>query len=163
MNAEQIFREYGEYNTACQVLKKRGGMTKKMRRIRCVLLLLAILIFPRIDFANRSDEIHLARMLYALGRDETDETLLMLGNALMNRTERVSDISDRNEGISWMNRFVFGMLYDERCVDAAHVLMMGTRALPPSVVRFERTGEENAENEAPYAVSGSYAFYETDG
>ncbi len=126
-----------------------------------MLLLLAILIFSRMDAAGGSREIQLARMLYALGRTESDETLMMLGSALMNQADESGNLGGVDEWISWTDRFAFGMLYDGRCTSAAHALLMGARTLPPSVTRFERTEGENTSGKTAYAVSGSYAFYET--
>lgn len=137
-------------------------MTERMKRMRCMVLLLAILIFSRMDFAGGSQEIHLARMLYALGKTESDETLLMIGSALMNRLDESDDFFGVDEWIPWTDRFAYGMLYDKRCTSAAHALLMGTRTLPPSVVHFERTDKENPSlKKVPYTVSGNYAFYET--
>jgi len=101
-----------------------------MKRTVCALLLIAILIFPGIDLPRKADEIQLARVLYAVGGDKSEEELMIWGSKVMNQIESERYRFTFCEATTQMGVFSCSLLYDERSLKAAHALMMGQRMYP---------------------------------
>ena len=131
-----------------------------MRRGLCVALLVALLIMPGLGVTEGSDTVQLARTMYALGRDEPYETLLMIGSVVMNRVESPWYPDTVNEVLGEPHQFPHGLLYNEECMRAAREIMMGRRVLPRDVVLV--AGEDASylpRGAQLYARAGEYGFY----
>lgn len=136
-----------------------------MKRILCAGLLILLLILPGLGMSEGDDTIALARTLYTLGQNEDYDILLMLGSVVMNRVDSPWFPDSVEEVLEEPHQFPHGMLYDERCLQAAREIMMGRRVLPNDVVYFVRSDAQyNAyeydENISKYDCAGSYIFYE---
>ena len=131
-----------------------------MKRILCGVVLAALLLLPALGLTEGDDTIQLARTLYTLGRDESFDTMIMLGNVVMNRVES-SWYPDSIDGvISQPHQFPHGTLYDDEALRAAREVMRGRRILPESVLRYcDLEAAGLMEEAALYTTSGSYAFY----
>lgn len=134
-----------------------------MKRILSAGLLIGLLILPGLGLSEGDNTIILARTLYTLGRNESYETLLMLGSVVMNRVENPWFPNTIGEVLGQPHQFPHGMLYDERTLQAARELMMGRRVLDKDVVYYVHKDSEayfSEPNAQQYAEEGSYIFYE---
>ena len=132
-----------------------------MKKVLSILLLIGIMIIPGLGLTEGDDTIQMARTLYTLGRDESDETLLMIGTVIMNRVNSPWYPDTIKEVIGAPHQFPHGTFYDDRTLEAAREIMMGKRVLPDWVVNYSLIGEDdsNKDNEMYYDVSGDYGFY----
>ncbi len=131
-----------------------------LKRMLCVLLLVSLMILPGLGMTEGDDTIQLARTLYALGRDESYDTLLMIGAVVMNRVDSPWYPDTVREVLSEPHQFPHGTLYDDRSLEAARRIMMGVRELPTGVVLYRALdAAEQPEMEKLYTVSGNYGFY----
>ena len=131
-----------------------------MKRILCAVLLVTLLVIPGLGLTEGDDTIQLARTLYTLGRDESYDTLLLIGTVVMNRVDNPWYPDTVSEVLGQPHQFPRGMKYDERSRQAAREVMMGRRMLPAEVVRFCALDSTVQPDEADWCTSsGNYAFY----
>lgn len=131
-----------------------------MKRILCIGLLLTLLILPGLGVTEGDDTIQLARTLYTLGRDESYDTLLMIGSVVMNRVDSPWYPESVKEVLSEPHQFPQGTLYDDITLKAAREIMMGRRTLPRDVVLYSALDASvQPDREYLYTTSGSYGFY----
>lgn len=130
-----------------------------MKRWLCALLLAAILILPSLGVTEGDDTIQLARTMYTLGRDESYETLLMIGSVVMNRVESPWYPDSVSEVLNQPHQFAHGTMYDDRCLEAARDIMMGERVLPKRVLDYSALDASSIPAGEQYAKSGNYGFY----
>lgn len=131
-----------------------------MKRILCAVLLIALFVFPGLGLTEGDDTMQLARTLYTLGRDESYDTLLMLGTVVMNRVDDPWYPDTVAEVLGEPHQFPSGMKYDERSLQAAREVMMGRRTLPRDVVRFcAQDATVKIDADKLCTTSGNYGFY----
>ena len=131
-----------------------------MKRVLCAVLLVAMLILPGLGLTEGDDTIQLARTLYTLGRDESYDTLLMLGTVVMNRVDSPWYPDSVSEVLGEPHQFPHGTLYDERSLEAAREVMMGRRTLPGEITSFSALDASSLPDETTlYTTSGNYGFY----
>ncbi len=132
-----------------------------MKRGLCAVLLVFMMILPGLGITEGDDTIQLARTLYTLGRDESYETLLMIGSVVMNRVDSPWYPDTVSEVLGEPHQFPRGTLYDDRTLQAARDIMMGRRTLPTGVVVMCAQDASCPPSDAsePYVSSGRYDFY----
>ena len=130
-----------------------------MKRLLCTAILLALIAIPSIGLTEGSDTIQLARTIYTLGRDESYETLLMIGSVVMNRTDSPWYPDTVGEVLGEPHQFAHGTRYDSRSLQAAREVMMGNRVLPARITVFSALDSSYQPSNEIYTVSGNYAFY----
>lgn len=130
-----------------------------MKRGLCVLLLTAILVLPGLGVTEGEDTMQLARTMYALGRDESYETLLMIGSVVMNRVNSPWYPDSISEVLNQPHQFAHGNIYDERSLKAAREVMMGKRVLPDNILEYSALDASAMPAGVQYTVSGNYAFF----
>ena len=132
-----------------------------MKRLVALALVLALgLIFiPLSGNSEGEDAVRLARVLYTLGADEDDDTLMKLGSVVMNRVDSPWYPDTLSGVLSEPQQFPCGSRYDERCMEAARSLIAGARALPAEAVCYQAADASAPPDEAHLvAVSGRYVF-----
>ncbi len=130
-----------------------------MKRLLCAALLLALMVIPGIGLTEGSDTIRLARTIYTLGRDESYDTLLMIGSVVMNRVDSPWYPDTVSDVLGEPHQFAHGTKYDERSLQAAREVMMGSRKLPASVTVFSALDSTAKPANELYTCSGNYGFY----
>lgn len=103
--------------------------------------------------------MQLARTMYALGRDESYETLLMIGSVVMNRVNSPWYPDSISEVLNQPHQFAHGNIYDERSLKAAREVMMGKRVLPDNILEYSALDASAMPAGVQYTVSGNYAFF----
>jgi len=130
-----------------------------LKQILCAFLLVGLLVLPGLGITEGDDTVQLARTLYTLGRDESYETLLMLGSVVMNRVESPWYPDTVQEVLGEPHQFPRGMRYDDRSLNVARKLMMGYRALPSDVLYYSVSDASIPPNKKVHSISGNYTFY----
>lgn len=130
-----------------------------MKRGLCALLLVAILVLPGLGVTEGDDTIQLARTMYTLGRDESYETLLMIGSVVMNRVESPWYPDSVSDVLNQPHQFAHGTMYDERSLEAAREVMMGKRVLPGRILEYAALDSSSLPDGEQYIASGNYGFY----
>lgn len=134
-----------------------------MKRALCALLLLAIPIMmfgaPAAGSGEDPDTLLLARTLYALGHNESYDTLLALGTVVMNRVDNPWYPKTVGAVLTQQHQFAYGTRYDERTLRAAREVIAGTRTLPADVLRFESADASAKLDGVPMAQVGGYEFF----
>lgn len=127
-------------------------------------MLLVCVLVPSTSFTEDRDTVLLARVIYALGRDESYDTKLALGTVVMNRVENAWFASDLGDVLEEQHQFPSGSRYDAESLQAAHAVLSGTRSLPASALYYRSTDAATPWS-AEHLVKtvGGYGFYETDG
>lgn len=124
-----------------------------------MLCMLGCTLIPSVRFTEDRDTVRLARVIYALGRDESYETKLALGTVVMNRVENDWFPDTLGEVLRDQQQFPSGTRYDDASLNAAHAVLAGERALPEEALYYQY-----ADTSAPaerIAQSGAYSFYAT--
>ena len=128
-----------------------------------MLALLACMFIPSVSFTEDRDTVQLARIIYALGREESYETKLALGSVVMNRVESPWFADSLGEVLADQQQFPAGKRYDDESLQAAHALIGGVRALDAECLYYQSAASAEDRKDAPLAVSGSYNFYSEKG
>lgn len=141
----------------------RSEVSGRMKRILCAVLLVMLLVIPGLGLTEGDDTIQLARTLYTLGRDESYDTLLLIGTVVMNRVDNPWYPDTVSEVLGEPHQFPRGMKYDERALQAARDVMMGKRTAPKSVIGYcALDAAVQPDQEYLYETSGTYGFYYGD-
>lgn len=129
-----------------------------------MLAMLACVFIPSVSFTEDTDTVLLARAIYALGKNESYETKLALGNVVMNRVENNWFADDLGDVLSEQQQFPAGERYDDESLQAAHAVLSGKRVLEENALYYQAAdaaqpwGEENR-----IACAGNYNFYSVSG
>ena len=108
--------------------------------------------------------MHLARAIYALGRNEAYATKLALGSVVMNRVDSPWFAGDLGEVLDEQQQFPAGSRYDDESLQAAHALLTGERALDASALYYQAADASAKWSDANrIASAGNYHFYSADG
>ena len=135
----------------------------KKRRVILLCLVIAMLsaafTFP--SYTEDRDTILLARVIYALGKNESYETKLALGTVVMNRVNNAWFGNSVNEVLTEQQQFPSGEKYDEESLKAAHAVLTGTRTISDSALYYQATDAAQPRTDEPVEVVGGYAFYDS--
>lgn len=138
-----------------------------MRKLIAALLMLVLLVcmfIPSISFTEDKDTVLLARTIYALGKGESYETKLALGNVVMNRMENNWFADSLGDVLNDQQQFPAGSRYDDESLQAAHDVLSGRRVLPENALYYQAADSGNAWGEANRVESvGNYNFYSASG
>ena len=137
-------------------------MIKKKRVILlCLVIAILSVAFTFPSYTEDRDTILLARVIYALGKNESYETKLALGTVVMNRVNNAWFGDSVNEVLTEQQQFPCGEKYDDESLNAAHAVLTGTRTLSTSALYYQATDSDEVRAEAPLAIVGGYAFYDS--
>ena len=138
-----------------------------MRRIFAGLVMLAAAVcmfVPSVSFTEDRDTVQLARVIYALGKDESYDTKLALGTVVMNRVENPWFAGDLGGVLNDQQQFPAGSRYDGDSLRAAHAVLSGRRTLPGDALYYQAADASRtwgAENRIERV--GNYSFYSESG
>ncbi len=138
-----------------------------MRRFVALAALAVALVcalVPSVSFTEDWDTVQLAKVIYALARDESYATKLAIGTVVMNRVE--SDWFDDTLGevLDEQQQFPAGSRYDGESLSAAHDVLSGARTLDAGALYYQALDASQPwGEEGRVATVGGYAFYSTDG
>ena len=134
------------------------------RIIAAVIVLALILCAPIHGLSEDQYTIQLARVIYAVARNDSYDAKLALGSVVMNRVDSPWFAGDLGEVLDEQQQFPAGRRYDGESLQAAHALISGARSLDSSALYYQAAdatdpwGEENL-----VATSGGYNFYSRSG
>ena len=111
-----------------------------MRRFVALAALAVALVcalVPSVSFTEDRDTVQLAKVIYALARDESYATKLAIGTVVMNRVE--SDWFDDTLGevLDEQQQFPAGSRYDGESLSAAHDVLSGARTLDAGALYYQ--------------------------
>lgn len=131
-----------------------------VKRALYALTLIALIILPGVGVTEDEETMLLARTLYTMGKDESYETMVMLGTVIVNRTENAWFPSTVRDVINQPQQFAHGSRYSEQSLSAARSVLMGRRTLPGDVL-YARALDATEQWDDAYLVysSGNYGFY----
>lgn len=138
-----------------------------MRRWIAGLMLVALVVcafVPSVRFAEDRDTVQLARVLYALGKEENHATKLALGTVAMNRVKSPWFPGDLGAVLDDQQQFPAGSRYDADSLRAAHELLAGARTLPEAALYYQAADASLAWGDAGLVERvGGYNFYSVSG
>lgn len=127
-----------------------------------VLIVCVCISVPTFSFTEDRASVDLAKTLYTLAGDQSDETIMALGTVIMNRVESPWYPSSLEGVINQQHAFPRGSRYDARCLKAAHELISGERTLPGEIIAYQA---KDATAPRPGSIRyeyGMYNFFDTD-
>ena len=108
-----------------------------MKRILAGAVLLAlILCVPMHGLSEDKNTVQLARVIYAVAREESYEAKLALGCVVMNRVDSPWYPSTLKDVLAQKHQFPAGQRYDDESLRAAHDVVTGRRTLSPDMVEW---------------------------
>ena len=125
-----------------------------------IMLILVGILLPTISFTEDRDTVQLARVIYALSRNESYDVKLAIGSVVMNRVESKWFDNTLAGVLDDPHQFPAGERYDEESLNAAHAVVSGTRNLDRSLLYYHSSSEKK-QSETGLTV-GSYEFSTTD-
>lgn len=135
-------------------------MRKWILAVIPAIILICALLLPVVSFTEDEDTIHLARVIYALGRAENYETKVAIGSVVMNRVDSVWFGDTLSDVLDDPQQFPSGERYDAESLKAAHAVMSGKRNLDHSILYYDRS--DIASTRTPVAAVGGYDFFTTN-
>lgn len=130
----------------------------------CLALLFLTAVLPSLTFAEDRATVQLARVVYAIARDESYEAKLAVATVAMNRIESPWHAKTLLGVLSEKHQFPAGTRYDADSLRAAHEALSGKRALPEDVMYFQNADAGNRWGDAYlYKTIGNLAFFTRDG
>lgn len=130
-----------------------------MKYVLCVLLLIGIVLLPGVAWTEDVDTMHLARVLYTLARNESEETAYMIGTVILNRLSNPWYPDTLAEVLEQTHQFACGTRYDERALRLSRELLAGRRELAANVLSVYALDSSALPTQEPCTISGNYAFY----
>lgn len=129
-----------------------------------IMVLICVSLFPAISFTEDKDAIDLARVIYALSRNESYDVKLAVGCIVMNRVESKWFGSTISEVLDDPQQFPAGERYNEECLNAAHDVISGVRNLQSSLLYYHTSGSKSdaSKNISGSVEMGSYRFCSSD-
>ena len=122
--------------------------------------LLVCLLVPGVSYTEDRDTVLLARVLYALARNESYDTQLALGTVAMNRMDSFWFADTLDGVLNEQHQFPIGSRYDKRSLKAARAVISGRRTLGRDALYYQSLSASHPRTDAPLAVVGGYAFYD---
>lgn len=121
--------------------------------------LIACALVPNVSFTEDRDTVLLARVIYALARNEGYDTKLAIGTVAMNRMDSVWFADDLAGVLNEQHQFPIGSRYDAESLRAAHAVLAGRRTLSPDALYYQSLAATQPRQDAPIQTVGGYAFY----
>ena len=108
-----------------------------MKRILAAALLLAVILsMPVHGLSEDKSTVQLARVIYAVARDDSYEAKLALGSVVMNRVDNPWYPDTLAEVLDEKHQFPAGKSYDDESLKAAHAIVSGERTLDADLVEW---------------------------
>ena len=136
-----------------------------MRKAAVFLALLFLTAaIPSLSFSEDRATVQLARVVYALARDEGYSAKLAVASVALNRVENPWFPTTLAGVLSEKHQFPAGTRYDAESLRAAHEALSGNTSLPRDVLYYQSAGARNNWGaEYRYETIGSISFYTRDG
>ena len=135
---------------------------KKWLALAAALMVIAYALIPKAGFTEDEETLRLARVIYALAREESYETKLAIGTLAMNRVNSPWFGNTLGDVLAEQHQFPSGNRYDDRSLAAAHDVLSGRRVLDAACVYYQPKTVSIRRSDTPVQTVGSYAFYATD-
>jgi len=133
-------------------------MKKMIALIGLIALLIAALI-PHAAFTEDKDAVLLARVIYALAREDSYDAKLAIGTVAMNRVDSPWFSPTLGGVLNEQHQFPYGSRYDDESLSAAHAVLAGKRTLKSNVVYYQSAAASAPRQEAPVKTVGGFNFY----
>jgi len=160
-------RNKSSYNIASDWKKLAERGMENMRKLIAGVMMLAVLacvFMPEASFTEDRDTVLLAKTIYALGRNESFETKLALGNVVTNRMANPWFKGDLGEVLEDQQQFPAGSRYDEESLRAAHEVLTGRQVISEYALYYQAADSISSWGEANLIESvGNYNFYSASG
>ena len=138
-----------------------------MRKLIAGMVMLAVLVcvfMPGVSFTEDKDTVLLARTIYALGKGESYETKLALGNVVTNRMANPWFKSDLGDVLKDQQQFPAGTRYDQESLKAAHEVLSGKQVISEYALYYQAADSANSWGSENLVKSvGNYNFYSVSG
>ncbi len=132
---------------------------RKWMALLALVALMACALVPNVSFTEDRDTVLLARVIYALARNEGYDTKLAIGTVAMNRMDSVWFADDLAGVLNEQHQFPIGSRYDAESLRAARAVLAGRRTLSPDALYYQSLAATQPRTDAPLATVGGYAFY----
>ena len=132
---------------------------RKWMALLALVALIACALVPNVSFTEDRDTVLLARVIYALARNEGYDTKLAIGTVAMNRMDSVWFADDLAGVLNEQHQFPIGSRYDAESLRAAHAVLAGWRTLSPDALYYQSLAATQPRQDAPIQTVGGYAFY----
>ena len=108
-----------------------------MKRILAAVVLLALILCAPIHGLSEDQyTVQLARVIYAVARDDSYEAKQALASVVMNRVDNPWYPDTLSEVLNEKHQFPAGKSYDDESLKAAHAAVTGTRTLDSDMVEW---------------------------
>lgn len=108
-----------------------------MKRILAAAVLLAVIFSTPIHgLSEDKSTVQLARVIYAVARNENYDAKLALGSVAMNRVDNPWYPDTLAEVLDEKHQFPAGKTYDDESLKAAHAVISGERTLDGEMVEW---------------------------
>ena len=108
-----------------------------MKRIIAAVIVLALILCAPIHGLSEDEyTIQLARVIYAVARNDSYDAKLALGSVVMNRVENPWYPDTLAEVLAEKHQFPAGQTYDDESLKAAHEVVTGMRTLDTELVQW---------------------------
>lgn len=138
-----------------------------MRKWISAIAVLAVLIaifMPQTSFTEDRSTVLLAKTIYALGKNESYETKLALGNVVTNRMQNPWFGNDLGQVLEEQQQFPSGSRYDRDSLRAAHEVLTGKQVISRNAYYYQPADSANPWGDANLVQSvGHYNFYSVSG
>ena len=138
-----------------------------MRKLIAGTVMLAVLVcvfMPGVSFTEDKDTVLLAKTIYALGKGESYETKLALGNVVTNRMANPWFKSDLGDVLKDQQQFPAGTRYDQESLKAAHEVLSGKQVISEYALYYQAADSVNSWGSENLVKSvGNYNFYSVSG
>lgn len=108
-----------------------------MKRILAAVVLLALILCAPIHGLSEDQyTVQLARVIYAVARDDSYEAKQALASVVMNRVDNPWYPDTLAEVLDEKHQFPAGKSYDDESLKAAHAAVSGTRTVDSDMVEW---------------------------
>ena len=108
-----------------------------MKRILAAVVLLAIIAgMPVYGLSEDKNTVQLARVIYAVARNDSYEAKLALASVAMNRVNNPWFPNTLEEVLAEKHQFPAGQTYDDESLKAAHAIVTGKVTIDSDMVQW---------------------------
>jgi len=135
-----------------------------MKRTIIIAVLLALtayaILVPGLAISEDESAVLLAKTLYTLARDQSDEVMLALGGVVMNRVANPWFPDTVAEVIEQPHQFAHGTKYDARSLRIANAALSGRYPLRRNVVYYHALDASQVwDMSGAHEILGNYGFF----
>ena len=136
-----------------------------MRRVfalAAAAVFLACALCPKPGFTEDAATVRLAKVIYALARQDTYAAKQAIGSLAMNRVDSPWFGDTLGEVLDEQHQFPAGDRYDAESLAAAHEVLAGRRTLDAGTVYYRSAAATERRDDPPVSAVGGFLFYATD-